>query len=198
MKNSTNINTSETKTEMKIPQRGQIYFIKQPDQSTPVGSEIWGNRYGVIVSNDISNKYSSTVEIVYLSTRVDKKRLPTQVIVRCAGKDAIAYCEQPTAVDKSRLMNYIDYVNDSSMKQIEQALALQLGITKQSNPIHLYEKWQSSIVKYSLNDSFHANEDSVKDEAIRKLKDECELYKTLLNNKVQQLTNIKRMVSCIT
>ena len=50
--------------------RGQIYHINIDANHKPVGSEMWPDRPAIIVSNDINNQYSNTVEVVYLPTKL--------------------------------------------------------------------------------------------------------------------------------
>ena len=44
--------------------RGEIYYVLP--EGCEIGSEQHSGRPGIIVSNDLNNKYSSTLEVVYL------------------------------------------------------------------------------------------------------------------------------------
>lgn len=57
--------------------RGEIYFIKSNHKE--VGTEQWADRPAVIVSNDEANKYSTAVEVCYMTTK-PKQDLPTHFI----------------------------------------------------------------------------------------------------------------------
>lgn len=46
--------------------RGEMYYIHEDYSS--VGSEMKAGRPAIIVSNDMNNEFSSTVEIIYLTT----------------------------------------------------------------------------------------------------------------------------------
>lgn len=59
--------------------RGDIFFIAHSPVS---GSEQGGHRPGVIVSNDLANRYSPNVEVVFLTSQ-EKKPMPTHVPVQC-------------------------------------------------------------------------------------------------------------------
>ena len=47
--------------------RGEIYFVLP--EGNEVGSEQRANRPGIIVSSDTNNKFSTTVQVVYLTTK---------------------------------------------------------------------------------------------------------------------------------
>ena len=58
--------------------RGEIYYI---ENDNAVGCEQRGIRPAVIVGNDVGNKHSPVLLVVYF-TRQQKKALPTHVYVR--------------------------------------------------------------------------------------------------------------------
>lgn len=105
--------------------RGDIFYVDR--FGTHVGSEQYSGRPAVIVSNDENNKYSDTVEIVYLTTS-PKKDLPTHVTINSANYQSIVLCEQVTTVSVERLGNYIGRVTRDEMFHIEIAILVSLGI----------------------------------------------------------------------
>lgn len=96
--------------------RGDIYYITREDK----------NRPAVIVSNDMYNRYSDDVEIVYLTSQI-KKPLPTHVEVM-AQCPSIAKCESIHTVSKEMLGTYITTCTDEEMEQIDKALCCSLDI----------------------------------------------------------------------
>ena len=105
-------------------QRGDAFYIEGTMNGT--GSEQAYTRPGIIVSNNMGNQYSKTVEIVYLTT-AHKKPLPTHVNVMCE-KPSIALCESVFTVDKTRLGTYIGTCTKDEMEQINEALLISLGL----------------------------------------------------------------------
>lgn len=103
--------------------RGDIFFITE-DAYT--GSEQNAGRPGVIVSNDIGNKHSSNVEVVFLTSR-EKKPMPTHVDVMCKVPST-ALCENIQTVSKERLDSFIRSCTTSEMKSIDNALLCSLGL----------------------------------------------------------------------
>lgn len=80
--------------------RGDIYYIMP--FYTVTGSEQRAGRPGVVVSNDINNRHSPNVEIVFLTSQ-EKKPLPTHVPVMCRVPST-ALCENIQTVSKERLV----------------------------------------------------------------------------------------------
>lgn len=103
--------------------RGDIFFIS----SAPVaGSEQGGHRPGVIVSNDLANRYSPNVEVVFLTSQ-EKKPMPTHVPVLCKVPST-ALCENIQTVSKERLDGFVRSCTTEEMKKIDTALLCSLGI----------------------------------------------------------------------
>lgn len=101
--------------------RGDIWFV-ECENST--GHEQRGKRPAIIVSNDIGNRCSPVVEVVWL-TGSDKKPLPTHVTISGYGT---ALCEQIHTIDKNRLINFKECCTDKEMLQINKAMMISLGI----------------------------------------------------------------------
>ena len=104
--------------------RGDIYYIAE---GPCVGSEQKAGRPGIVVSNEANNKYSSNVEVVFLTTQ-EKKPLPTHVEVVCKTPST-ALCENIQTVSKERLGDFIRICSTAEMKKIDEALLVSLGLT---------------------------------------------------------------------
>ena len=74
---------------MREIKRGDIY---KADLSPVVGSEQGGIRPVVIVQNDMGNRYSPTIIVVPITTRLNKKNLPTHTKINNSSllKESIA------------------------------------------------------------------------------------------------------------
>lgn len=106
--------------------RGDIFFVTGSGGKV-TGSEIKQDRPAVVVSNDMANRYSPVVEVVFL-TSIDKaKHLPTHAEVICQIPST-ALCEQVNSVSKSRLATFIRSCTDKEMKAIDHALMVSLGL----------------------------------------------------------------------
>ena len=116
----------DTKPQKDI-KRGDIWYIGLPDADLEESSLQHSGRPAIIVSNDACNKYSSVLEVVYLTTR-KKKWLPTHVIITSSSKPSTALCEQISSVTIDKLLRHDGHCTDHEMRRINKALAVSLGI----------------------------------------------------------------------
>lgn len=119
-----NIEQSERGKQKMSFKRGDIYYV---ERSVFTGSEQTSGRPAIIVSNEKNNEYSSTVEVVYLTTQ-PKKDLPTHVVIRSVAKESIAICEQITTVAVERIGSYKGHVTDTGMMNLEIAMLISLDM----------------------------------------------------------------------
>lgn len=103
------------------------------------GSMQGGMRPVVVVSNNRANRYSTVITVVPLSTKINKKQnLPTHVFVsayRSKGLEqhSIALCEQVSALDFSRIIEYIGSVDEQTLARITEAVQVQVGVYERYN-----------------------------------------------------------------
>lgn len=105
--------------------RGDIFYIEK--HGWQCGSEQFSGRPGVVVSNDVNNRRSSTVEVVYCTTK-PKEDMPTHVQILSTRSPSTVLCEQITTVSIERLGDYIGRCNEQEMLEIDLALAESIGI----------------------------------------------------------------------
>ena len=107
--------------------RGEVYYA---DLSPVIGSEQGGYRPVLIVQNDKGNKYSTTVIVAPVSSRMTKHPLPTHVFLELEGlsKKSVVLLEQLRTIDKKRIRERVGRVSDELMLQINQAMKTSLDI----------------------------------------------------------------------
>ena len=111
-------------------QRGNVYLA---DLGNGIGSEQKGIRPVIVVQNDIGNKYSPTVTVLPITTKIHKSNgMPTHVIIDNDGglfEKSSVMAEQISTIDKSKLIEYIGTIRDKTLRRrIDKALRIQLGI----------------------------------------------------------------------
>lgn len=104
--------------------RGEVWWINF-DQS--VDGEIQKRRPAVIMSNDISNKYLNRVQVIPLTSKIDKL-YPSEAYVQFEGKQGKALADQLTTVSKLRLINKAGSISKADVEQVERAIKIQLGL----------------------------------------------------------------------
>jgi len=106
-------------------QRGSIWWVNlDPTQS----SEIKKIRPCVLVAATPINQARRTVLVVPLSSSDSPPHPPITVKVSCMGKNALAVCDQLRAVDKTRLTDWIEAMDERSLDSIGKALQQVLSL----------------------------------------------------------------------
>ena len=105
-------------------QRGEVWWV---NFDPSVGGEIQKQRPALILSNDASNKHLNRLQVIPLSTRVDRL-YPSEVVVTLNSKPHKAMADQVTTVSKLRLSNRIGRLAATDLAQVERVVKLQLGL----------------------------------------------------------------------
>lgn len=108
--------------------RGDIYYA---DLDPVIGSEQGGVRPVLIIQNDLGNRFSPTVIVLPLTSRMGKTALRTHVpLLPPQGginRPSIILCEQVRTLEKSRLTTRLGSLNREKMALVDQALSLAVG-----------------------------------------------------------------------
>lgn len=118
------------------------------------GEETIKSRPVIVVSNNVNNKYSDIVEVVYMTTN-PKKNLHTHVHI-CStsnghGTGSVALCENVYSISKNSLQDdsYYGRVSDEDMRRIDEALMVSLGIESRET-VMVAEQVDTSGLKAEL------------------------------------------------
>lgn len=107
--------------------RGEIYYA---DLSPVIGSEQGGYRPVVVLQNNKGNRYSTTVIVAPVSSKLTKNPLPTHVTIdsQCLEKKSVILLEQIRTIDKQRIKEKLGVIEKEVMLLIDQAIKTSLDI----------------------------------------------------------------------
>lgn len=109
--------------------RGEVWWV---NFEISTGGEIRKKSPAIIVSNDISNHFLNRVQVVPLTSRVEKL-YPSEAYVTSLGKRNKAMADQLTTVSKKRLINAAGSISSVEMESVDNAIAIQLGLSVPCN-----------------------------------------------------------------
>ena len=114
---------------MNTINKGDMYYASL---DPIVGSEQNGTRPVVIIQNDIGNKYSPTVLVAPLTSKVKSKHhLTTHVLVKFERikYNSIVLLEQIRVLDKTRLISYVDTLTKEEIRKLDIGIIKSFNIT---------------------------------------------------------------------
>lgn len=109
--------------------RGEIYLV---NFDPTIGSEIQKTRPALIIQNDVSNEHSPITIVAAITSKYDERLYPTEVlIIKNEGglkQDSVVLLNQIRSIDKQRLVKKIGVVSALTLKKIDTAIKISLGL----------------------------------------------------------------------
>lgn len=109
--------------------RGEIYYA---DLGPHYGSEQGGKRPVIVIQNNTGNKFSPTVIVAAVTSKVTKKpNQPTHVLIDrnpAFSRPSMVLLEQIFTIDKERIQRLLGQTTPDEMYQINEALMNSLDL----------------------------------------------------------------------
>jgi mRNA interferase MazF len=115
--------------KIAFPRRGEIYLVRL---DPTVGHEIRKTRPAVIIQNDVSNRYSPITIVAAISSHFSEPPFPREIIIEpeesgLAIRSAVI-ANQIRSVDRERLFGRLGHLSVSSLRRVDEALRISLGL----------------------------------------------------------------------
>lgn len=108
--------------------RGEVWWVEfDPAPMDKLGSEIRKTRPAVIISNNTSNRHLARVQVVPLSSSVERI-YPSETVVTIAGQRSKIMADQIMTADKRRLKQTMGKLSQADMQAVDGTIKLQLGL----------------------------------------------------------------------
>lgn len=99
-----------------------------------LGAEVKKTRPALILQNDIANRYSPITIVAAITSQFDGSLYPTEVFIKrgeaSLEHDSVVLLNQIRSIDKQRLMRRLGAVDKETIRKIDRALEISLGIIK--------------------------------------------------------------------
>jgi mRNA interferase MazF len=113
------------------PLRGDVYLVSF---DPTIGAEIKKTRPALILQNDIANRHSPITIVAAITSRADESLYPTEVVASAPEggltKDSVVLLNQVRSVDTSRLARRLGRLGAATMREVDRALAISLGLVR--------------------------------------------------------------------
>jgi mRNA interferase MazF len=115
--------------KVRHPLRGDIYLV---NFDPTIGSEIKKTRPALVIQNDIANQYSPITIVAAITSKFDEPPYPTEIILEPQESGlplrSAVLLNQIRSVDRQRLIKRLGRANVETIRRIDAAIQISLGL----------------------------------------------------------------------
>ena len=115
--------------EVRRPRRGDVYLV---NFAPTIVAEVKKTRPAVVIQNDIGNRWSPITIVAAMTSRFEDPLYPTEVLVKASegglAIDSVVLLNQLRSVDKARLVRRLGALKCQTVREVDRALLLSLGL----------------------------------------------------------------------
>ncbi len=117
---------------MTFPRRGDIYLVEFDPAR---GHEIQKTRPALIIQNDIGNRHSSVTIVAAVTSKLSPAPYPVEVVVAPTTTNGLTVPSaielgQIRSVDRERLLKRLGAIDAATMRKVDDALRISLGLVQ--------------------------------------------------------------------
>ncbi len=111
------------------PRRGEVHLVSF---DPTVGAEIRKTRPALVIQNDVANRWSPVTIVAAITSRFEEPAYPTEVLlVPPEGNlenPSVVLLNQIRTVDRRRLVRRLGRLRPESMRRVDRAIRISLGL----------------------------------------------------------------------
>lgn len=117
---------------MTFPRRGEIYLVAF---DPTIGHEIQKTRPALIIQNNVSNEHSPITIVAAISSQFGNPPQPREVPIAPGARTGLiqpsaAILNQIRSIDRLRLQKRLGIVDSVTMRRVDQAIQISLGLVQ--------------------------------------------------------------------
>lgn len=107
--------------------RGTVVYVRNENAS---GHVVNGIHPAVVIQNDIGNKYSPTVIVAFLTSKVKRVDMKTHVVLQNYDnlRVSVVKTEQMATIDKRDILSVVEKLRLEDMARVDVAVRVSLGL----------------------------------------------------------------------
>lgn len=117
--------------KVRYPCRGDVWLVAF---DPAIGVEIQKTRPAIVIQNDIGNRISRSTIVGAVTSQVKEPLYPFEVLLQAGEggleKASVAVLNQIRTVDRSRLLRRLGALAPATMRRIDQAILISLGLVE--------------------------------------------------------------------